>query len=137
MAPSVDPEIARWQSEERDIGMIAFSPTDDGNDRFPYYPLPESVVFLGTMEVDALCLADDGSLCVYDNEVQDRIICRAAKDQSSFVAAMKELERHFEKCVADESYCDDMDAAALVRDKCAQLAGGDDFASYFSSLLGV
>jgi hypothetical protein len=137
MPPSVDPEIAQWQSEEREIGMIEFAPTKVATERFPYYPLPKFSVFLGIMEVDALCLADDGSLCVYDNEVQNRIICRAAKNQSSFVAAMKELDQHFEKCVADDSYCDDVDAAALVRDKCSQIAGGDEYVSFFTSLLGV
>lgn len=134
---TVDPDIARWQANEHEIGMIEFAPTQAAEDRFPYYPLPESAVFLGVMEVDALCLSPDGSLCVYDNEVHDRVICQAATDQSSFVAAMKELERHFEKCVADESYYDDMDAAALVRDKCSQLAGGKQYESFFSSLLGV
>lgn len=137
MPPSIDPEIARWQSERREIGMIEFAPTKEAAERFPYYPIPESAIFLGSMEVDALCLVNDGSLCVYDNEAQNRIICRAAKDQSSFVTAMKELDQHFEKCAIDDSYCDDMDAAALVRDKCSRLAGGDAYVSFFTSLVGV
>ncbi len=137
MSPSVDPEIARWQSEKREIGMITFAPTHEAAEHFPYYPLPESTVFLGIMEVDGLCLANDGSLCVYDNEVENRVVCRAAKDQSSFVAAMKKLDQYFEMCATDDAYCDDMDAAAIVLDECSRLAGGDEFVSFFTSLLGV
>jgi hypothetical protein len=135
--PTVDPDIARWQTDKHQIGMIEFAPTHEADDRFPYYPLPESAVFLGIVEADALCLSGDGSIGVYDNEVQDRVICHAATDQSSFVAAMKELERHFDKCIADDSYYDDMDAAALVRDTCSKLAGGEQYQPFFSSLLGV
>lgn len=137
MSSSVDPVIARWQSERREIGMIKFAPSKEATDRFPYYPLPDSTVFLGIVEVDALCLNNDGSLCLYDNEVQDRIFCRAAKDQSLFVAAMKELERYFERCLADESYYDDLAEAAAVRDKCAHLAGGNEYVSFYTALLGV
>lgn len=137
MPPPLDSRIVDWQADGREIGMVEFLPTETAKDRFPYYPLPDDQTFIGVMETDALCVHVDGSLRVYDHESQNRIICPAASDQQSFVAAMIELEQHFDKCVEDEKYCDDMDAAATVRDRCVELAGGDDYLPFFTSMLGV
>jgi hypothetical protein len=137
MSPPLDSRIANWQSDGHEIGMVEFHPTKAAKERFPYYHLPDDETFIGVVEADALCVHLDGSLRVYDHESQNRILCPAATDQRSFVAAMIELEQHFERCVRDEKYCDDMDAAATVRDRCVELAGGDDYFPFFTSMLGV
>ena len=137
MSVPIDPAIAAWQSRNHEIGIIEFSPAETATERFPYYSLPDHVTFIGMMEADALCVQLDGSLCVFDHEWQNRIICSAAKDQRRFVDAMKEVERHFDRCTVDDSYCDDMDAAAMVRDRCAELAGGDVYLPFFTSMVGV
>ena len=137
MTTQTDPSISEWQSTGHQIGMVEFAPTDAAAVRFPYYALPEDARFLGTMEADALCVLADGSLCVYDTTSKNRINCGAASNQGSFVAALKALEQHFDKCVADNPYCNDLDAAAKVRDRCTALAGGDTYGPFFTSLIGV
>jgi hypothetical protein len=135
--PQVNPAIATWQSEDREIGMVEFAPSDTATDRFPYYSLPDDATFIGAVEADALCLQIDDSLCVYDNASRNRILCPAAVSQPCFVKAMKELEQHFDKCDADDLYCGDLDAAEAVRDRCVNLAGGNEYVPFFTSMLGV
>lgn len=137
MTAAIEDTIASWQADRHVIGMVEFAPSDAAAEQFPYYALPDGITFLGVMEVDAVCLCADGAVRVYDNAAENRILCCAAADQSSFVAAMQELERHWNKCASDESYRADMAAAARVRDRCAQLAGGDPYMEFFTSLLGL
>lgn len=133
----IDPRITNWQSEGREIGMLAFHPTETAHNWFPYYQLASNQTFIGVMELDAICIDMDGSLRVYDHQSQNRILCPAAADQQSFVKAVIELETHFERCVEDEGVFDDMVVATIVRDRCAQMAGGDEYVPFFTSLLGV
>lgn len=99
--------------------------------------MPDDQTFIGIMEADALCVHVNRFLRVHDHQSQNRILCPAASDQRYFVAAMIELEKHFDRCVEDEEYWDDMDAAASLRDRCVELAGGDDYLPFFTSTLGV
>ena len=137
MPHPVDSTIAAWQSDRHELGMIEFFPSDAAAEKFPFYPLPDDAVFLGLMEVDALCLMDDGTLRVYDHEVQGRILCPAAPNQARLIAALKVLEDHFEKCGEDDAYCDDETAAVTVRERCTKIAGGDEYASFFCSMVGA
>lgn len=137
MSAPIDPVIAAWQTDNHEIGMVAFSPTEAATERFSYYSLPGDVTFVGMMEADALCVQPDDSLSVFDHESQNRIICPAAHNQRRFVDAMKELERHLDRCAVDDSYCDDTDAAATVRDRCAEMAGGEVYLAFFTSMVGV
>jgi hypothetical protein len=136
LASSVDPIIAAWQTEQHKIGMIEFFPLDTVAARFPFCKLPSDATFLGVMEADALCLMDGGALRVYDHEVADRIFCLAALNQSKLIEALKVLEEYFEKCGEDDDYCEDETAGVTVRERCTAIAGGEEYESFFGSLVG-
>ena len=131
--PSVDPTIAAWQAERREIGMLVFWPTASAADKFPFWPLPESATFLGMLEADALCILPDGSLCVYDHEVVDRILCIAAPNQSSLISALLEIDSFLERCGNNDDLADDESANIQMRDKCTTLIGGDQYAAFIQS----
>jgi len=137
MAHLVDPTIAAWQADRQEIGMVEFLPPDTATSRFPYYRLPSDSTLIGVMEADALCLMEDGSLRVYDHESPGRVLCLAARNQLAFVEAMNVLEDYFDRCGEDDNYCDDESAAVAVRERCTSIAGGDEFAPFFTSLVGV
>ncbi len=137
MTHVVDPKIAAWQTDHRVIGMIEFSPSDTATKLFPFYRLPVDVTFLGLIEADALCLTSDGALVVYDHEVSNRVFCSAAPCQVTFLAALDVLEKHFEKCVNDESYWNDESAAVLVREHCAAIVGGEEYDGFFCMMVGT
>ncbi len=137
MSCEIIPTISEWQSEAREIGMLTFLPSSSVAKHFPYYSLPDNALFIGLMESDALCMMDDGSIQVYDHEVPDRVLSVASPNQEVFVAALAVLEEYFEKCVADESYYDDESAGIEVRERCAAIAGGDDYTGFFCGLVGL
>jgi hypothetical protein len=137
MSYAVDPTIAAWQADGHEVGMIAFAATETASEQFPYYELPAECTFLGLMEADALCLAEDGSVVVYDHEVAERVLCRAAPDQATFLAALAALEAHFEKCATDTAYWEDESAAAAVRERCTEIAGGEEYAAFYSMMVGA
>ena len=128
--PTVDPTIAAWQTDRREIGMLEFGPTESAAERFPYWQLPDTSTFLGMLESDALCLLADGTLCVYDHEVADRVLCAAAPDQSSLVLALSEMDAFLERCGDDDALADDESANVQTREKCTTLVGGSDYAGF-------
>jgi len=128
--PTIDPTIAAWQSENREIGMLEFLPTDSAPERFSYWPLPSNAAFLGKVESDALCLMDDGTLCVYDHGVADRILCPAAPNQPNLIAAMTAMDDFFKRCDGDDKLADDESATIEIREKCTDTVGGADYASF-------
>ena len=128
--PPVDPTIAAWQSEFREIGMLELAPTESASERFSYWHLPDPSTFLGMLESDALCLLADGTLCVYDHEVAGRVLCAAAPNQSSLISALSEMDAFFERCGDDDDLADDESANTRMREKCTELIGGDDYAAF-------
>ena len=128
--PTVDPTIVAWQTERREIGMLQFSPTAIALELFPYWQLSDSSTFLGLLESDAICLLADGSLCVYDHEVTDRILCAAAPDQSSLISALSEMDVFFNRCADDDKLADDESADIEMRKKCTELVGGESYAAF-------
>ena len=130
LMPTVDPKIAAWQSELREIGMLELAPTESASERFPYWQLPDTSTFLGKLESDALCLLSDGALCVYDHEVADRVLCAAAPNQSSLISALSEMDTFFERCANDDDLADDESADRQMREKCTELIGGSEYAAF-------
>ena len=128
--PTVDPTIAAWQSERREIGMLELTPTESASECFPYWQLPDASTFLGMLESDALCLLADGTLCVYDHEVADRLLCAAAPDQSSLISALSEMDSFFDRCGDDDQLADDESANTQMREKCTELVGGEPYAAF-------
>jgi len=128
--PTIDPTIVAWQTDRREIGMLEFAPTESAAERFPFWQLPDASTFLGMIESDALCLLADGTLCVYDHEVADRILCDAAPDQSSLISAMSEMDAFFERCGDDDDLADDESVNIQMREKCTELVGGNDYAAF-------
>lgn len=134
---TIDPIITAWQMERREIGMLEFTPTDTASQRFPYWSLPDSSTFLGMLESDALCLLDDGTLCVYDHEVTGRVLCPAAPDQSSMISALLEIDNFFDRCGDKEDLVDDESATTQMREKCTKLVGGDAYATFMQLFFGA
>ena len=82
------------------------------------------------LESDALCLLADGTLCVYDHEVADRLLCAAAPDQSSLISALSEMDAFFDRCGDDDELADDESANIQMRKKCTELIGGADYSAF-------
>jgi hypothetical protein len=133
----IDPRIAIWQADRHEVGMIAFCPSDAAADCFPYYSLPREAMFLGLMESDALCATGDGAIVVFDHERPGRVLCKAATNQAAFLAALAVLEDHFNKCDGDTSYWEDGSAAIEIRERCAAIAGGEEYESFYCSMVGA
>ena len=117
--------------------MIEFADSGLVDERFPYYTLPDGVTFIATDECNAVCIRPDGTICEFDCDEEGRVACDCARSQESLVAVLTELEEHFARCGSDDSYCDDMDAASRVGNRCVELAGGEKYRVFFTSLLGI
>jgi len=128
--PSVDPTIVAWQADRREIGLLEFASTESAAERFPYWQLPDTSTFLGMVESGAICLLEDGSICVYDHEVANRILCVAAPSQSFLISALTEMGAYFERCGDDNDLADDESANIQMREKCTDLVGGNDYAAF-------
>lgn len=127
--------ISELQSERSVVGMIEFFPTEAAAEEFPYYSLPEGATFIGLLEMDALCLQADGTLVVFDNEAENRILCKAASSEASFLSALNVLNDFFNKNAVEGTF--DEAGAVKVRDRCTEIAGGEEFRTFFVMLLGV
>lgn len=128
--PTVDPTIASWQANQREIGMLEFFPTESAAKRFPYYQLSDSSTFPGLLEFDALCMLTDGTICLYDHDVVDRVLCAAAPNQSSLISALTEMDAFFDRCKDDDDLANDESANIQIREKCTELVGGDAYAAF-------
>ena len=127
---SVDPTIAKWQANRREIGVLEFSPSDTAAKRFPYWLLPASATFLGVVECDALCLMEDGSLRLFDHEAAERTLCMAAPGQLSLISALSELDAFFSRTVDNDALADDKTANIEMREKYTELLGGEQYATF-------
>ncbi len=117
--------------------MIQFLPCNEARDQFPHYDLPSESMFVGLMDADAICLLPDGSLVVYDHGVSNRVLCKAAPSQETFLEAVAVLENHFKACVEDPRYWAGESAAREVSRRCTEIAGGEDYASFFCTMIGA
>ena len=127
--------IVALQEEKSVVGMIEFFPTEAAAEEFPYYSLPQEATFIGLLEIDALCLMSDGSVVVYDNEAKNTILCKAASSESSFLSTLTLIKEFYEQNSTRESF--DEAGAVNVRDRCTELAGGEEYRTFFVMLLGV
>ena len=129
------PTIAVCQAQRIEVGMIEFLPTEMAADEFPSYELPANATFVGTLEVDALCLMDDGTLVVYDHQAVGTVLCKAAVSESALLSALAVMEEFYANNASAASF--DEAAAIKVRDRCTEIAGGEECRSFFVMLLGV
>lgn len=136
MPHAVDPTLAAWQAENHELGMLVFFPSDAAAEQFPYYELPANATFLGLMEADALCLTEDGGVVVYDHEVNG-VLCPAASSQTAFLSALAVLQQHFAKSVADEAYYRNESAAVSARVQASEMAGGEEYSSFYCMMVGA
>ena len=132
----LDPRLESWMRSAHEIGIVEFNDADLVASRFPH-DIPESYVPIGLFESDAICIdVETNEIVVLDHEVKGRQHCLAAQDQESLVTAMRLAEKYFDDC-ARELASDDQSAAQAIAVECTQLAGGDQFRSFFSSLIGA
>lgn len=118
-----DPSVDRRDGEDLNVFFVV------APDGLCFY-FNEPVTFLGMLEADALCMLPEGSLCVYDHEVVDRIFCAAAPDQSFLILALTEMEAFFDRCGDSDDLADDESSAIQMREKCTTLIGGDAYAAF-------
>ncbi len=129
------PTIAECQAQRFEVGMIEFLPSDTAADEFPSYELPANATFVGTLEVDAICLMDDGTLVVYDHQAAGTVLCKAAASESALLSALTLIEEFYAKNATAASF--DEAAAIKVRERCTEIAGGEECRTFFVMLLGV
>ena len=134
---NVDQILSGWQKSRHVIGMVEFLTSDSVLRKF-VHNIGAEYIPIGMCEAEALCVnRESGEIVLLEHEVSGKIFCKASKDQSHFVFAMKKLEAHFAKCGEDDAYYDDIEVAKQIRDECAKLAGGNDYEGFYSSLIGV
>jgi hypothetical protein len=132
----LDPRLESWMRSAHEIGIVEFNDADLVASRFPH-DIPESYTPIGLFESDALCIdVETNEICVLDHEVKDRKLCLAAQNQESFVTAMLLVQKYFDDCAHDLESHDETSAEAIAVE-CTQLAGSDQFRSFFCSLIGA
>jgi hypothetical protein len=126
---NIIPEIRKLIEEHYELGMLQFGTE---------VAAPDGLTAIGMAESDPLCVRNDtGEVIVLDHEVTGRVLCKAALSQESLIQTFPILEKHFQRNVSDEEYWNNETAALNIRMKCTEIAGGDDYASFFCSLIGV
>jgi hypothetical protein len=132
----LDPRLESWMRSAHEIGIVEFNDADLVASRFPH-DIPESFIPIGLVESDAICIdVETNEIVVLDHEVKDRQLCLAAQNQESLVAAMRLAEKYFDDCARDLA-SDDQSAVEAIAVECTRIAGGDQFRSFFCSLIGA
>jgi len=133
---SIHPTIQQWQNARHEIGIIEFSTSDDALKRFPH-SIRRGHTSIGTAEADLLCIDDaTGELLLFDHEVADRIHCHCAATQEHFIAALRILEDHFDRCGESDDYSNDEAAGLAAIGRATAAAGGSKYEPMYHSMVG-
>lgn len=134
---NIDPTIAIWQKSNHSIGMVDFLPCEKVVTTFAHN-ISSHYAPIGMCEAEALVVnIESGEIELLEHEVAGKVCCKAAKDQRHFIDSMTRLKTHFDKCVADNEYYENLESAVQVRTECSLLAGGKNYESFFCSLIGA
>lgn len=132
----INQQIAKWQQSNYEVGLIQFLNSDVVIDKF-IQTIPIGFLPIGICECEAVCISKNtGEIVLFEHEVEGKIFCEAAINQSCFVSSISLLEEHFNKCLASDDYYNDETAAVEVRNNCAVAAGGEQYAGFFAGIVG-
>lgn len=130
-------KIIEWQNKKHEVGFIRFLNSDIVFEKF-IQSIPENHTPIGMCEAEALCINNENNeLILIEHEVADRIASKVAKDQDAFLKTITVLEEFFKKCVEDNEYYENEEEAVRIRKKCAQIAGGEIYESFYCSTIGA
>lgn len=119
--------FSRYDVSKIEVGMIQF------------YKNPQPVSRgwqIGEFEADDLILdAGSGEIIVLSIEAIDYVLCRCAKDGSSFLAALVLAAQFYEKCAENDQHGTALHMRAF--EACTAAAGGDIYSGFYKMLLGV
>ncbi len=97
----------------------------------------EFYFYLGNDEADVIVLnKESGKVLILDHEDMTRVLCECAKDGSSYLDAIVEAKKFFLSCAFDEEFSCEQEDKCSMAFKCASLAGGKEYMTYFKGLLG-
>ncbi|WP_309046003.1 hypothetical protein [Marinobacter sediminicola] len=129
-------QIREWQESVHEIGMLQFLKPEVVREKF-IQSIPENMTALALCESEAVCVdAGSAEVVLLEHETGSTISCAAAQNQDSLVASLRVLESHFNRCVEDPDYCESENEAIKTKSRCVDLAGGEKFLGFFTSLVG-
>lgn len=129
-------QIKEWQESAHEIGMLQFLRPEAVRGKF-IQSIPENMMALALCESEAVCVdANSSEVVLLEHETANTISCAAAQNQNSLVASLRVLESHFNRCGEDPDYSDSENGAIKTKSRCVELAGGEKFLEFFTSLVG-
>src|SRR4051794_11330267 len=104
MATPIHPNIASWQSASYELGLLQFLQPGQLAEQ-SHHPVPADHTPIALCEADTLAVNDrSGQLVLFDHEQANRILCLAADNQQSLLAALEILQTHFKHNGEDDYY---------------------------------
>ena len=98
----------------------------------------EQALGVGVVEVDPLIIRQPGNnVVVVEDFHPTHELWRAAASPAMFLDAMAVAAQFLADCCVGKVDFDDFDTAQAAANRCATLAGGDDYRSFFLMLLGA
>ena len=122
--------VTRWDTNKVEIGMVWLRgiPTLYQNRGLQ----------VGSVEVDPLIITDnDSEVIVEEDRVPGHLLWKAARSPGQFLDALALAAKFLSDRTVGAVDFDDLDAAKAAANKCAVLAGGDEYAGFYFMLLGA
>ena len=119
--------IEGYDVSRLEIGMITFNSK----------PIEKNgYVLFGKHEIDDLAIDQITGEIVLLEENMTHLMQYCAKDGSSFFDALIEMAKFLEKRAFDESLYEDEAINLAVAENCAELAGGDKYLDFYTTMTG-
>ncbi|WZO96432.1 hypothetical protein EP7_003425 [Isosphaeraceae bacterium EP7] len=119
----------RWDVSRVEVGMVRLLGTPTHH---------SSGIQIGLVEADPLVITKTGSeLVVEEVESAGHILWKTARSPGKFLDALGVAAKFFSDRTIGIIDFDDLEAVKATANKCATLAGGDEYAEFYSMLLGV
>lgn len=120
--------LKHWDLSKLEIGMISFLDQ-------PHFE--DGSVHIGEVEADPLLVAlDTGAICVEELGTGGHLLWRVAGDDEKFLDALAAAYQFFKDRLLDTIDWSDTKIARRFAEKCASLAGGDEYLTFYLMLLG-
>ncbi|MDO1451545.1 hypothetical protein Q0590_35055 [Rhodocytophaga aerolata] len=117
---------------EVEVSMTAFNFNPE------FEAIPSNFDKIGNFELDVLAIEkSSGQVVMLDHDQLNFIMGKVAENIYSFVRALIEIEKFFERCQQDEKLYDDEVAMRTVAKKASELAGGSAYVNYYFMTFGI
>ncbi len=120
----------RWDVSLIEVGMVRLlgTPTIDQG----------SGIQIGVVEADPLVIINTSSeLIVEELGTTGHILWKSARSPGQFLDALVVAAKFFSERTVGAFDFDDLEIAKMTADKCATLAGGDEYTEFYYMLLGA